>query len=106
MSDSLSLHSGDYVERYNRKPLDRVRNLARRMVLSHVHMRRAGSPTFHIVPFHSTQPATTTFNVLTSAKPIHVVSARCCAALSRSLRQNVAHPPAHATRNALHLLRR
>lgn len=33
MSDSLSLHSGDYVERYNRKPLDRVRNLARRMVL-------------------------------------------------------------------------
>lgn len=31
MTDSLALHSGDYVERYNRKPIDRVRNLARRM---------------------------------------------------------------------------
>ena len=28
---SLALHSGDYVERYNSKPLDRVRALARRM---------------------------------------------------------------------------
>lgn len=33
MTDSLALHSGDYVERYNRKPLDRVRNLARLMQL-------------------------------------------------------------------------
>lgn len=33
MSDSLALHSGDYVERYNRKPLDRVRNLAALMKL-------------------------------------------------------------------------
>lgn len=29
--ESLSLHSGDYVERYNRKPLDRVRSLVQRM---------------------------------------------------------------------------
>ncbi len=34
MTDSLALHSGDYVERYNRKPLDRVRNLAQLMHLS------------------------------------------------------------------------
>lgn len=33
MKDSLSLHSGDYVERYNSKPLDRVRNLAALMEL-------------------------------------------------------------------------
>lgn len=33
MSDSLALHSGAYVERYNRKPLDRVRNLAALMNL-------------------------------------------------------------------------
>jgi 2-polyprenyl-6-hydroxyphenyl methylase / 3-demethylubiquinone-9 3-methyltransferase len=33
MSDSVALHSGDYVERYNAKPLDRVRGLARRMTL-------------------------------------------------------------------------
>lgn len=29
--DSVALHSGEYVERYNAKPLDRVRNLARRI---------------------------------------------------------------------------
>ncbi|MDE1466337.1 class I SAM-dependent methyltransferase [Aurantiacibacter sp. D1-12] len=34
MTDSLSLHSGDYVERYNRKPLDRVRNLVSMMDIS------------------------------------------------------------------------
>lgn len=33
MNDSLALHSGDYVERYNAKPLDRVRNLANVMEL-------------------------------------------------------------------------
>ncbi len=33
LSKSVALHSGDYVERYNRKPLDRVRALARRMEL-------------------------------------------------------------------------
>lgn len=33
MTDSLALHSGDYVERYNAKPLDRVRNLAELMDL-------------------------------------------------------------------------
>jgi SAM-dependent methyltransferase len=33
MTDSLALHSGEYVERYNRKPLDRVINLARLMQL-------------------------------------------------------------------------
>jgi 2-polyprenyl-6-hydroxyphenyl methylase / 3-demethylubiquinone-9 3-methyltransferase len=33
MSDSIALHSGEYVERYNAKPLDRVRNLARLMDL-------------------------------------------------------------------------
>lgn len=33
MNDSLALHSGDYVERYNAKPLDRVTALARRMKL-------------------------------------------------------------------------
>ncbi len=30
---SVALHSGDYVERYNKKPLDRVRALARRIEL-------------------------------------------------------------------------
>ena len=30
---SIALHSGDYVERYNAKPLHRVRNLAGRMAL-------------------------------------------------------------------------
>ena len=34
MSDAIALHSGDYVERYNAKPIDRVRNLARRMRLA------------------------------------------------------------------------
>lgn len=34
MNDSVALHSGDYVERYNAKPLDRVRGLARRMRLA------------------------------------------------------------------------
>ncbi|MEQ1495004.1 MAG: class I SAM-dependent methyltransferase [Novosphingobium sp.] len=34
MSDSVALHSGDYVERYNAKPLDRVRGLTRRMKLA------------------------------------------------------------------------
>jgi 2-polyprenyl-6-hydroxyphenyl methylase/3-demethylubiquinone-9 3-methyltransferase len=34
MSDSLDLHSGDYVERYNAKPIDRVAALARRMKLA------------------------------------------------------------------------
>jgi 2-polyprenyl-6-hydroxyphenyl methylase / 3-demethylubiquinone-9 3-methyltransferase len=34
MSDSVALHSGDYVERYNAKPLDRVRSLAGRMKLA------------------------------------------------------------------------
>lgn len=34
MSDAIALHSGDYVERYNAKPIDRVRNLARRMKLA------------------------------------------------------------------------
>ena len=33
VTKSVALHSGDYVERYNRKPLDRVRALARRMEL-------------------------------------------------------------------------
>src|SRR3546814_6270227 len=31
---SIALHSGDYVERYNAKPLHRVRSLAGRMVLT------------------------------------------------------------------------
>lgn len=31
MPDAVTLHSGEYVERYNRKPLDRVRGLARLM---------------------------------------------------------------------------
>lgn len=34
MNDSVALHSGDYVERYNAKPLDRVRSLAGRMKLA------------------------------------------------------------------------
>ncbi|MFM5925139.1 MAG: SAM-dependent methyltransferase [Novosphingobium sp.] len=34
MSDSLALHSGDYVARYNAKSIDRVAALARRMKLS------------------------------------------------------------------------
>ncbi|VAV90247.1 hypothetical protein MNBD_ALPHA04-709 [hydrothermal vent metagenome] len=33
LTESVALHSGDYVERYNRKPLDRVRALADRMEL-------------------------------------------------------------------------
>jgi 2-polyprenyl-3-methyl-5-hydroxy-6-metoxy-1,4-benzoquinol methylase len=33
MTDAVALHSGEYVERYNAKPLDRVRNLAARMEL-------------------------------------------------------------------------
>ena len=32
--DSLALHSGDYVERYNAKPLSRVQNLVPRMALT------------------------------------------------------------------------
>jgi 2-polyprenyl-6-hydroxyphenyl methylase / 3-demethylubiquinone-9 3-methyltransferase len=34
MSDSIALHSGDYVARYNAKPLDRVRGLAARIKLT------------------------------------------------------------------------
>lgn len=34
MSDSIDLHSGDYVARYNAKPIDRVAALARRMTLA------------------------------------------------------------------------
>lgn len=34
MSDAIALHSGDYVERYNAKPIDRVESLARRMKLA------------------------------------------------------------------------
>lgn len=34
MTDSRALHSGDYVERYNRKSINRVRILARRMNLA------------------------------------------------------------------------
>lgn len=34
LTQSVALHSGDYVERYNKKPLDRVRALARRMELN------------------------------------------------------------------------
>ena len=33
LTESVALHSGDYVERYNNKPLDRVRALARRINL-------------------------------------------------------------------------
>jgi len=34
LTKSVALHSGDYVERYNKKPLDRVRALAGRMDLA------------------------------------------------------------------------
>lgn len=34
VTKSVALHSGDYVERYNKKPLDRVRALARRIELA------------------------------------------------------------------------
>lgn len=34
MSDAIALHSGDYVERYNAKPIDRVASLARRIRLA------------------------------------------------------------------------